>query len=76
MNVKLHANVNVNMKLHSMTTEQTVVCVMNTTGGAFDLYSNHSTTHGNSDGQPLSCRRPKLCVCEFALAESGLFIHG
>ena len=26
-----------------MTTEQTVVYVINTTGGAFDLYSNHST---------------------------------
>ena len=26
-----------------MTTEQTVVYVINITGGAFDLYSNHST---------------------------------
>ena len=76
MNVKLHANVNVNMKLHAMTTEQTVVCVIYITGSAFDLYSNHSLIHGDSNGQPFSCRRPKLCVCEFALAESGLFIHG
>ena len=28
-----------------MTTEQTVVYVINTTGGTFDLYSNHSTNY-------------------------------